>query len=91
MVCVLGSFKTLTKKFPSAVVKPDNQFGSNVVVLHTSGLSDGIISPQARKASFNKGFKPLLLVAFRAIILLKPSLVKCCLFFIISYADLNNK
>jgi hypothetical protein len=88
MICVLGSFKTLTKKFPSAVVKPDNQFGSNVVVLHTSGLSDGIISG---KASFNKGLKPLLLVAFRATILLKPSLVKCCLFFIISYADLNNK
>jgi len=88
MVCVLGSFKTLTKKFPSAVVKPDNQFGSNIVVLQTSGLSTGRISG---KASFNKGFKPLLLVAFRAIILLKPSLVKCCLFFIISYADLNNK
>ncbi|OTA73005.1 hypothetical protein M434DRAFT_88583, partial [Hypoxylon sp. CO27-5] len=52
------------------------------------GLSDGII---LGKASFNEGLKPLLVVAFRVIILLNPSLVKCCLFFIISYADLNNK
>jgi hypothetical protein len=89
MICVLGSFKTLTKKFPSAVVKPDNQFGSNIVVLQTSGLSTGRISG---KASFNAvRIKPKLLVAFIATIFLKPSLVKCCLFFIISYADLNNK
>jgi len=43
------------------------------------------------KASFNDAGKPLFIEALKANIFLNPSSVKCSLFFIISYADLNNK
>jgi hypothetical protein len=71
----------MISKQPSASVKPVSQEGSLISVEKTVGLSTGMLSGKEENNSF---VKPLFIDALMLRIFSKPSLVRCCLLFIIS-------
>lgn len=83
-----GDCFILTKKHPSPLTNPTNQFRSGIdwsfIISLLTGFTLG-------KAAFNLSDKPRLIEALRANILWKPFSVKCSLVFIIKNTDLNNK
>ncbi len=73
----VADFLILTKKQPSADENPANHWGSFITWSKTKGLWTGCISA---KASDSWSERPLFIEAFKLIIALRPSWVKCCFF-----------